>query len=280
MPLSTLIDGLGFAEGLRWREGKLWFSDFLTRKIQTVDLAGRLTDMAFVPGQPSGLGFMPDGTPRVVSMLDRRLLTFASEQLGVVADLRHVAVGPCNDMIVDSKGNAYIGSLGYELWYEPLPPSTRGPLIRVDPQGAVSVAAPDMRGPNGMALLAGEKTLVIAETHACRLTAFDVAEDGSLSGRRLFADLGDIHPDGICANARGDIWVAGLYASQFMLVGDGGKVLEAIETPGRWAVACALGGETRNRLFCATATVAQPTDMRRGRARSAIEFLDVEVPAA
>jgi sugar lactone lactonase YvrE len=137
-----------------------------------------------------------------------------------------------------------------------------------------------MCGPNGIAFLSGGKRLVVAETHACRLTIFDVAPDGSLSNRRLFADLGDHHPDGICADRNGDIWVAGLYAATFLLVRDGGDILETIATPGRWAVACALGGPAGRRLFCATASQERPEDFRLGQTRSAIGYVDVDIPAS
>ena len=279
MQLTTLVDGLAFAEGLRWHDDALWFSDFVTRKVLTADAAGRTTEKAHVPGQPSGLGFAPDGTPLVVSMLDRKLLRMAGEGLSVVADLGRHAVGPCNDMAVDARGNAYISSMGYELYYERQTPATRSPLLRVSPAGDVSIAAPNMCGPNGIAFLSGGKQLVVAETHACRLTAFDVAPDGSLSNRRLFADLGDRPPDGICADRNGDIWVAGLYASAFLLVRDGGDILETIATPGRWAVACALGGPDGSRLFCATASQERAEDFRLGKTRSAIGYVDVDTPA-
>ncbi len=277
--LTTLVDGLGFAEGLRWRGDRLWFSDFLTRKVQTTDPGGNLEWVGFVPGQPSGLGFAPDGTPLVVSMLDRRLLAVGHEQLSVVADLRSLADFPCNDMLVDGHGNAYIGTFTHELWYEAAAPAAASPLLLVRPDGQVSVAADDLAMANGIALLPGGRTLVVAETAARRLTAFDVAGDGSLSGRRLFADLGEYHPDGICADANGDIWVGGLYGEAFLHVRDGGAVLCTIPTPGRWAVACALGGSDGRRLFCATATVDKANDMRMGRSRSAIEFTDVETPS-
>lgn len=279
MQLATVADGLGFAEGLRWHDGALWFSDFITRKVHTLDAAGFLTQVAFVPGQPSGLGFAPDGTPLVVSMLDQKLLAIAPEQLSVVANLSNCSAGPCNDMLVDARGHAYIGCFGFELWYEARQATQFGTLVHVNPEGVATVAADGLRTPNGMAILPGGKTLVVAETHACQLTAFDIAADGSLSRPRLFARLGERHPDGICVNADGDIWVACLYASEFLLVREGGAILDRVATPGRWAVACALGGATGQRLFCATTSVSQPNDMRLGRSRSAIGFVDVAVAA-
>lgn len=272
--LETLIDGLGFAEGLRWHAGRLWFSDFLTRKVQTVDMEGTVEWVAFVPGQPSGLGFSRQGDPLVVSMLDRKVLRVGFEELSVVGDLAPLNVPPCNDMFVDKAGNMFVSTFSYELWYERMPEAATSLLLRIGADGGVSVAAGELRMPNGITLLPDGRTLVVAETHACRLTAFTLTEEGRLTGRRCFAEL-DCHPDGICCDAEGDVWVSGLYASKFIKVRDGGEVISNVPTPGRWAVACALGGTEGRRLFCATATVRQPNDLRMGRCTSAIEYIDV-----
>lgn len=275
MTPQVLADGFGFTEGLRWHDGRLWFSDFNQRRVRTLDPAGKVDEIVYVPGQPSGLGFMPDGSLRIVSMLDRRLMRIEDDRIRSVAGLSQHAVGLCNDMVIDTQGNAYIGSMGYDFYRENQHPGTRSPIIRVDARGQVSIAAAGLRGPNGMALIDGERTLVVAETHARRLSAFNVRADGLLENRRVFADLGDVPPDGICADANGDIWVAGLYASKFLLVREGGQILATIPTPGRWAIAPALGGDNGRRLFCATATVTTPSDSRTGRSRAAIEYVDL-----
>lgn len=275
--LTTLIDGLGFAEGLRWHNNALWFSDFLTRKVQSVDVNGQLTRQAFVAGQPSGLGFMPDGSSLAVSMLDRKLVRLEAEQLQLVADLSNFSRYPCNDMLIDHEGNIYIGAFSYDYWYESSPKGATSPLLHVSPTGKVTIAANNMSSPNGIVRLPHSNTLVVAETAACRLTAFDIAADGSLSNQRVFADLVDIHPDGLCVNADGNIWISGLYASEFLLLAESGEIIERIATPGRWAVACALGGRDGKRLFCATTTVKNSNDLQQGRCKSAIEYLDVAV---
>ena len=277
--LTTLIDGLGFAEGLRWHDGKLWFADFLTRKVQTVDSNGKIVWVGFIPGQPSGLGFTTQGEPLVVSMIDRKVLRIGDEQLDVIADLAPLNTPPCNDMFVDEAGNMFVGTFSYELWYEAASQGATSSLIRIAANGRFSVAATDLSMPNGIVLLPDGKTLVVAETSANRLTAFNLAEDGRLSGRRVFAEL-DCHPDGICCDANGDVWVAGLYDSKFIKVSDGGEIISTIPTPGCWAVACALGGVDGQRLFCATATVKQPNDLRMGRCASAISYVDVDIPVA
>jgi len=276
--LTPLITNLGFAEGLRWFDGKLWFSDFLTRKIQTADLEGRAQWIGFIPGQPSGLGFSSTGELLTVSMMDRKILNVGFEQLGVFADLSGLATPPCNDMLVITDGTAFVGTFSYELWYETGVAGPTSVLIKVSPDGTPTVAADSLHMPNGITLLPDGKTLVVAETGANQLTAFTLQNDRTLTDRRIFAAL-DCAPDGICCDANGDVWVSGLYSSKFLKVREGGKILDTLHVPGCWAVACELGGNDGNRLFCATTTVNNKNDLRMGRCTSSIAFIDVEVPA-
>jgi sugar lactone lactonase YvrE len=276
---TVLVPDLGFPEGLRWHAGRLWFSDFLLRKVYALTANGRIEEQAYVPGQPSGLGFAPDGSALVVSMLDRKLLRINGSDLSVVAALDRLAVGPCNDMVLDARGNAYIGCFGYECWYDRPSSDTAGPLLWVGADGRSAVAAPDLACANGLVLIDGGRRLVVAETSAYRLTVFDVAADGELSARRVFADLDGRRPDGICADRDGNIWVSCVDAEEFRLVREGGEVLDIRRTPGRWAVCCILGGDDGRRLFMATAVLKQSQDFRRGRSVGAIECEDVEVGA-
>jgi sugar lactone lactonase YvrE len=272
---KILVPDLRFPEGLRWHAGQLWFSDFVLRKVFAMSANGCIEEQAHVPGQPSGLGFAPDGSTRVVSMLDRKLLRIDGGDLQVVAALDRLAVGPCNDMVMDVLGNAYIGCFGYECWYERPTLEAVGPLLWVGADGRSRVAARDLACANGMVLTDGGRRLVVAETLACRLTVFDVAADGGLSGRRVFADLDGGRPDGICADRDGNIWVACVTEEEFRLVREGGEVLDIRRTPGRWAVTCVLGGDDGLRLFMATAVVKNPHDFRRGSSVGAIEYEDV-----
>ncbi len=112
---ELLLDGLIFPEGPRWRDGKLWFSDMHAHRVMTVDLAGRSQVVVEVPGQPSGLGWTPDGELLVVSMTDRRLLRLEGGALVEVADLASLATFHCNDMVVDEHGRAYVGNFGFDL---------------------------------------------------------------------------------------------------------------------------------------------------------------------
>ena len=274
--LKTLLDGLKFGEGPRWRDGKLWFSDFYAHRVMTVDLQGRAETVVEVPTQPSGLGWTPDGRLLIVSMLDRRLLRLDGGRLTPVADLSALATGPCNDMVVDAKGRAYVGNFGFDRHKGEAPRAAK--LIRVDPDGAVSTAAEELQFPNGAVITPDGRQLIIAETLANRLTAFDIGPDGNLGFRRLFADLGATYPDGICLDAEGAIWVADARGHEVLRVVEGGRVAERVATGDRFSYACMLGGPARRTLFVITNSGSGPAIAAAADGR--IETVEVAVPGA
>lgn len=278
--LTPLYSDIVFPEGLVWRDGELWFSDFGARRVRSITPGGEVTERAYIVGQPSGMGFLPDGTPIVASMVDRLILRLdGGEHPGLQADAGKACIGPMNDILVDGKGRTYFGSFGYDPSYESGDAVRPSRLGVADTDGAVRVVAEDLQFPNGMAISADGGTLVVAETFAGSLTAFTVAENGDLSDRRVFADMGDYAPDGICMDSEGAIWAGCPFGEAFVRVAEGGEILEKIATPGRWAVAPALGGEDRRTLFGATATTTLP-DFHQGKSTGAIEFATVEVPGA
>ena len=284
MKLETLLDGLVFGEGPRWRDGRLWLSDMHAHTVLTVDLDGKREDVLHVPGQPSGLGWLPDGRLLVVSMTDRRVLRREPDGALVThADLSGVATFHANDMLVDDAGRAYVGNFGYDLHADLkarevpviLADESAGQAViaRVDPDGSVHAAASDVRFPNGMALVDGGRTLVVAETLRLRLTAFDVADDGTLSNPRVWASLaeGFVAPDGICADPVGGVWVANALGTQVLRVAEGGEVLDTVTTS-QLAYACALGGAGGRTLFVMTAPSSEPwvvADARDGKVERA-----------
>jgi sugar lactone lactonase YvrE len=252
--LEPFVKGLAFPESPRWHDGALWFSDFYTRRVSRVGADGRMEAVCEVPGQPSGLGWLPDGRLLVVSMNDRRLLRLDGRALTVVADLAAYAGGPCNDMLVDARGRAYIGNFGFDLQARAAFAPTD--LVVVMPDGTVRVAAHDMHFPNGTVLTPDGRTLIVAESYGQRLTSFDVADDGSLSGRRVWAQLEGrgVGPDGICLDAEGAIWLASPVSREVLRVREGGEVTDRLATKGQ-AVACMLGGADRRTLFVLTGRV-------------------------
>lgn len=275
--LETLLDGLTFTEAPRWHDGRLWFSDFYSHRVIAVDPAGRAETMLEVPARPSGLGWMPDGALLVVSMLDRRLLRVEKGHTRVHADLSAVATGPCNDMVVDARGRAYVGNFGYDR-HKGEPPRTTC-LARVDPDGRVTRAAEELFFPNGTVITPDGRTMIVGETQGHRLTAFDVAPDGALSNRRVWAQLDEaVFPDGICLDAEGAIWVSDARGHLLLRVREGGAIDGTVSTGSRYAFACMLGGDDRRTLFACTSTGSGPAmaDKRDG----AVETARVTVPGA
>ena len=201
--LATLLDGLTFPEGPRWHDGRLWFSDFYTQRVVAVDLAGRAETMVEVPPRPSGLGWTPDGALLVVSMLDRRVLRVENGTTRVLADLSAVATGPCNDMVVDGRGRAYVGNFGYDR-HKGEPPRTTC-LARVDPDGRVTPAAEDLFFPNGTVITPDGRTLIIGESFGARFTAFDIQPDGSLTNKKLVCSFGS---DGMTLDDHGNLYMS------------------------------------------------------------------------
>lgn len=266
MNVELLCDGLHFGEGPRWHDGKLWFSDFYDHAVKTVDTKGNVATMLEVIGQPSGLGWLPDGNLLVVSMLDRQVLRLDDGQLVVHADLSEIAEFHCNDMVVDAVGRAYVGNFGFDLhaaersddFAAQLKAYAGATLARVDPDGSVHVAAAALRFPNGTVISPDGLTLIVAETLASQLTAFDVHADGTLSNQRPWAKLAQgVAPDGICLDAEGAIWLADALTPRCIRVGQGGDVLAEVATEQN-CYACMLGGDDGRTLFMVTANGSHP----------------------
>jgi len=278
--LEVVRSGLGFLEAPRWHKGKLWFVDFSSRLVQSMGDDGTLHRHAYVAGQPSGIGFKPDGSVLVVSTHERHLLEFAEGRpLQRVADVGRTYQANLNDMVVDQMGRAYISPYNADQPERPPPdyrPST--PLIMVDIDGTVKVAADDLAMPNGSVISADGSTLIVAESLGARLTAFDVGVGGSLLNRRTFAEVPGRIPDGITLDAEGAMWIGCPMSEEFVRVKEGGQVCDVIRTPGRWAVACVLGGSDGRTLYCLTAKTTY-ADHLEGRAVGAIEKVTVAVPA-
>lgn len=276
MEPRVVIDGLTFPEAPRWREGRLWFSDFYSHRVIAMTPDGRTETIVEVPGQPSGLGWLPDGDLLIVAMLDRRVLRLGRSGLATHGDLSGLAGGPCNDMVVARDGRAFVGNFGYDRHGgEAERPAD---LARVDPDGAIGIAAEGLAFPNGSVITPDGATLVVAETFGRCLTAWDIGADGGLSNRRLWADLGDNHPDGICLDADGAIWVADPRGNETFRVRQGGEVTQRIDTGNRGSYACMLGGEARRTLYICTNRASGPAaaEARQGR----IEAVEVDVAGA
>ena len=292
--IRTVLDGMSYLEGPRWHDGRLYVSDFYTGAIVAVDLDGGAEPetVATVPEQPSGLGWMPDGSLLAVSMRDRRLLRFRDGgEPEVHADLTDLAPWHLNDMVVDSQGRAFVGNFGFDLMAGGAIRSAA--IVRVDADGTATVAAEDLLFPNGTVITPDARTLIVAETLGGRLTAFDLGDDGTLSNRRVWATLspvvdtedmgellaaGGIAPDGTALDAEGCVWAADALDGRVLRVRQGGEIVEEI-APGTGVFACALGGaEGRTLVMCAAPSFAEHE--RRDTREAVLLACEVDVPRA
>lgn len=273
---TTLVDDLIFAEAPRWHEGKLWFSDMHDKKICTVDLDGNLQVVHQAEQDTSGLGWAADGSLLFVSMPDKRLMKLGTDGATVMADLSALASFHCNDMVVDKLGRSYVGNFGFDLHGGAKQQPAN--LIMIDIDGSVSIAAADLMFPNGMIISADDQTLVVAETFGACLTAFDIGSDGSLSNRRLWADIAPAVPDGICLDAEGAIWVASPTTNEVIRVIEGGEITDRLPVDTN-AFACMLGGHDGKTLFVLTAADSSPSKLQ-GKRTGKIEITTVAVAGA
>lgn len=269
---TVLADGFHFLEGPRWRDGKLWMSDIGAGVVFRLSPDGTRERLVEVEGSPSGLGFLPDGTPIVVSVHGRVMHRIVGNRLEPHADLRNLVSAPINDMVVDRAGRAYVGCMGYNLFegeaHKP------GCLLLVEPDGRARVVAEDLEFPNGAVITAAGR-LVVGESFGNRLTSFAIGADGGLSDRHMDIDLGGV-PDGICLDTEGGIWVAML--EQGVARVKDGKIVERIETGSHRAIACQLGGPDMRTLFILS---FKGTTEEIGKIPgSRVETVHVDVPGA
>jgi sugar lactone lactonase YvrE len=275
--LDLVVDGVDFGEGPRWHDGALWYSDFYQRAIYTVSESGdRAVVHRDLADRPSGLGWMPDGSLLAVAMTTRRLLRERDGVLVEHADLSSLAGGHCNDMVVDAAGNAYVGNFGFD--FEAGAEFATADLVLVRPDGTATVAATDLRFPNGSVITPDGSTLVVGQSFGGDYVAFDIEPDGSLGGRRTWASIPGTAPDGCTLDEAGAIWFADALGSQLVRVVEGGEVTDTIPTP-MPTFACALGGADGRTLFALCAPGSHPDDVA-GRAGGAIYATSVRVAHA
>ncbi len=274
---TVLADNFVFLEGPRWHEGELWIADMWGHKVHRISPAGVVADVIEVPQRPSGLGFMPDGTLLIVSMADRCVYKLDDGNLVLHADLSSTADADINDMIIDKQGRSYVGNFGYDLLGGADPKDAE--LVLIEADGSHRVVANELMFPNGMVLMNNESTLVVAETFANRLTAYDRDSNGDLNNRRVFAELGEVTPDGICLDVEGGIWVASFMTGDFIRVVDGGAITDRFSVGNKAAVACQLGGEDNHTLYCMT-FAGEMSDLGTGKRLACIETVTVDIAGA
>jgi sugar lactone lactonase YvrE len=271
--LHVLMDGLGLGESPRWHDGRLWCSDWVAQEVVAVDRTGKSEVVTRVPSFPFCIGWMPDERLLVVSGGDGRLLRREPDgSLVTHADLSRLSRYPWNEIVVDGRGNIYLNNIGFDF---PAGAFAPGIIALVTSDGSVRQVADGVAFPNGMAVTPDDETLIVAESYANRLTAFDIAGDGGLSNRRVWAEVGNDHPDGICLDAEGAVWYADVGTKRCVRVREGGELLRSIGLD-RGCFACMLGGADGRTLFM-VAAVYDPATMFSGERTG--QILTAEAPA-
>jgi len=274
--MRTLLTGRGLVESPRWHGDRLYFSDWYAGEVVAVDLAGHTEVIARVDSLPLCTAWLPDGRLVIVSSRDGVLLR--REPDGSLVTHADLGVPGWNDIVVDGRGNAYVNRAGFNpMAGEEFRP---GFVHLVTPDGSVRQVAGDFAFPNGMAVTAGNSTLIVADSYQHNLVAFDIGPDGGLSGRRVWADLGDGTPDGICTDAEDAVWYADVPAKRCVRVAEGGKILRTVELD-RGGFACALGGPGRSTLFIVAAEWRGMTESQMvGPGSGQVLATEVDVPGA
>jgi sugar lactone lactonase YvrE len=258
--LQTLKTGLEIGESPRWHEGRLWFSNWGAQEVIAVDLDGKSEVMVRVPTTiPFSIDWLPDGRLLIVSGPEGVILRREPDgSLVTHADLTSLSDRGWNEIVVDGRGSAYVNGGGFDLMSgEPFAP---GIVAVLTPDGSARQVADGIAFPNGMAVTPDNSTLIVAESYAKRLSAFDIAADGALSNRRVWADLDEGFPDGICIDAENAVWYADVPNKRCVRVREGGEVLETVELD-RGCFACMLGGADKRTLFIMAAKWAGPANM-------------------
>jgi sugar lactone lactonase YvrE len=273
--LQTLLTGIAFGESPRWHEDRLWFSDWGAHEVVAVDLEGKREVIVRVPSFPFCIDWLPNGRLLIVSggngLLLRREL---DGSLVTHADLTSLSYHPWNEIVVDGRGNAYINSIGFDF---PGGEFATGIIALVTPDGSARQVADGVAFPNGMVVTPDNSTLILAESYGKRLTAFDIAADGGLSNRRVWADLDGGYPDGICLDAEDAVWFGDVPNKRCVRVREGGEVLQTIDLD-RGCFACMLGGGDNRTLFMTANEWRGPADMVPHEARTG-QVLTVKAPA-
>jgi sugar lactone lactonase YvrE len=274
----TLMTGIVFGESPRWHGDRLWLADWGAQELLAVDPGGRSERVASVPSFPFCIDWLPDGRLLIVSGRDRRvMLRVPDGSMTTYADLRSLSDRPWNEIVVDGRGNAYVNGIGFD--FPAGEEFAAGMVALVGPDGSARQVADEVAFPNGMVVTPDNETLIVAESYAARLTAFDIAADGSLGNRRVWAALEGGFPDGICLDAEGAVWYADVPNKRCVRVSEGGAVLQTV-TLDLGCFACALGGVDGRTLFIVAREWRGPESMADGARSGRVVTVRAPAPGA
>jgi sugar lactone lactonase YvrE len=273
--VHVLMSGLAFPESPRWHDDRLWLSDWGAHEVIAVNLDGTSEVIASVPSFPMCIDFLPDGRLLIVSANDGRLLRREPDgSLVTHADLTGLADHPWNDIVVDGRGNAYVNNIGFDF---PGGEFTPGIIAVVTSDGSARQVADGVAFPNGMVVTPDNSTLIVAESYGNRLSAFDIAADGSLSNQRLWADLEGGFPDGICLDVEKAVWYGDVPNKRCVRVREGGEVLQTIDLD-RGCFACMLGGAGDRVLFMMANDWSGTSTMADGARSGQVQTAEAPAP--
>jgi sugar lactone lactonase YvrE len=270
---TTLMTGIGLGESARWHEGRLWFADWIAEELIALDPDGDSEVVANVHSLPFSIDWLPDGGPLLVTSGTELLRMEPDGSLVTHADLGGLSEYGWNELVVDGRGNAYVNNICFDFMAGGEPGT--GIIGLVSPDGSVRQVADEIAFPNGMVVTPDNSTLIIAESFAGRLSAFDIDEDGGLSNRRVWAELGQ-GGDGICMDAEGAVWTPAFKSC--LRVREGGEVLERVELD-RFGFSCALGGEDGTTLFIMAADWNGPENVGKGPRTGVVVATEAPAPA-
>jgi sugar lactone lactonase YvrE len=272
----VLLEGIAFPESPRWHDGRLWFSDWVAHQVNALDPDGGYEVITEVDAFPFSIDWLPDG-PMLVTAGQKLLRMEPDGSLVTHADLGELWAHGLNEIVVDGRGNAFVNGPGFDLMrggdFAP------GVVALLRPDGSSEIGTEEVAFPNGMAISPDGSTLIVADSYGKELIAFDVAHSGSLSNRRLWADLGEGVPDGICTDSEGAVWYADVPNRRCIRVAEGGEVLQIVEHD-RGCFACMLGGADGNTLFIAAQEWNGPEEIGTGPPTGQILAVDAPSPHA
>jgi sugar lactone lactonase YvrE len=275
---QTFKTGLALGESPRWHGDRLWFSDWVAGEVVALDADGNGEVIVRMPSFPFGIDWLPGGGLLIVSGPEGLLLRREPDgSLVTHADLTGLSSHPWNEIVVDGRANSYVNGIGFDLMSGAAPAD--GLIAVVGPDGSARQVADGVAFPNGMVVTSDNSTLIVAESYARRLTAFDIDADGGLSNRRVWADLADGVPDGLCLDAENAIWYGDVPNARCVRVGEGGEVLQTVQLD-RGCFACMLGGGDRRTLFMMAAQWNGPASMAGGERTGQVLTLRAPAPGA